>query len=536
MFDHRHETTSVRVVRVLWFVVCSFVAIAFVYKAGSELGDPASAIHRYRAPAVAPHVFVRGKLRREPKSPVPALCSVTHERYQSCGKSRCWRYYEGIVSSRAILDVSWSSSPLPASLQLRSQQRVEPRWPSSEVVSGERSKTWKEIAQRANLGFQNSAFGTGSSDRIVEACLDEGEEVFVEACVAPGTSDVLEACPGQRSFGVVAGEPQLAIDAAASDVAYSVAGAFCALFVGSLAFLRKRSPVAEGLEDRAAPHRRVLGAGWALLAIPPIATFGNLLLHASGPRSTWSIGRGGFVLGITALTLWTVFALSRLLHRNRTLAALGPVLATPRSLLAHASGTAELAVRARLRNGGLRAFIGDDVVAFSQLRISESYRQGKNTSTRELCVFRPTNELEVVDESGDGVLDLSHAIVDVELRKVSVQDLAARYAERGVVVERHPNHVTYQVEERVIRDGEPLYVFGHVSGLELRSAEQGYRSVRGAPRLGGADNPPVLVYAGDERGLVASLSREARTANSLAVVAALAATLLAGALGYLASL
>src|SRR5262249_23447026 len=153
----------------------------------------------------------------------------------------------------------------------------------------------------------------------------------------------------------------------------------------------------EGLEDRAAPHRRKLGLAWAVLAVPPAVLFGNVLLHASAPPSTWATGRGGFTLGISTLALWILFALGRMLVRKRTLAALGPVLATPRSLLAEASGTVELAVRARIRDAGapegraglvnhearapegragLRALIGNDVVALSQVRIVERYGAG----------------------------------------------------------------------------------------------------------------------------------------------------------------
>src|SRR5262249_15237752 len=65
---------------------------------------------------------------------------------------------------------------------------------------------------------------------------------------------------------------------------------------------------------------------------------------------------------------------------------------------------------------------------------------------------------------------------------------------------------------------------------------EGYRSVRGSPTLGGTDVAPVLVYAGDERGLVGSLAVEARAANSLFVIAACASFSLAALLIYLASL
>lgn len=500
------------------------------------LGDPSSPIWRYRGTPTAPHVFARGTLRRAPNSTLPALCSVQHERYQRCGKTSCWKAYEGMEASNATVDVEWSSSPLPSTMSLSSSFRFEPRGPAFDVTDPTRAEAWKRTAQRAGLGFKDASFVGPSTDRIVEACLDAGQRVFLEACVSPSNPGQLEPCAGFSQFGVIAGEPQSAIDAAADDIAIRVGGAFFALLVGLLAVVRPRGRLAEGLEDRGPPHRRQLGKAWALLSVPVLAGFANVLLHASPAPSTWATGRGGFVLGISVLSLWALFALSRMLHRTRTLAALAPVLATPRSVLAEATGTAELMVRARLRNDGVRAFIGDDVVTFSEIKIVETYQAGKNTSTIERLVFRLSDEVEVVDESGDGVLDLSHGILDVEVRKVKLLDLSPRYAERGVRVDRHPKHLAYEVEERIIRAGEPLYVLGDVSGIKLKSSELGYRAVSGAPTLGGAGVAPVLVHAGDERGLVSTLSAQARAANSLAVVAGCASTALAALLGYLASL
>jgi hypothetical protein len=112
--------------------------------------------------------------------------------------------------------------------------------------------------------------------------------------------------------------------------------------------------------------------------------------------------------------------------------------------------------------------------------------------------------------------------------------LSPRYLERGVSVGMHPNHVSYTVKEWVIKDGEPLYVFGDVSDIALQASEGGYRTVRGSPALGGKDAAPVLVHSGDERGLIALLSREARSANSYAVVAACVCTGLGIALAALA--
>jgi hypothetical protein len=236
------------------------------------------------------------------------------------------------------------------------------------------------------------------------------------------------------------------------------------------------------------------------------------------------------------MTGWLFLMLTRMRYRSNLLMALKPVLATPRKPLAQASGTTELSVKAKLRNDGVRAFIGDDVVAYSEVTIHETYTQGKSTSKQQLLVSRQRNDVGVADESGEGTLDLQRSILEVELRQQAFKTLSPRYAQRGIVPSIHPRHVQYIVEERVIKDGEPLFVFGDVSGIALQSDEGGYRTVRGSPTLGGADAAPVLVYAGSQRGLVGMLTREARMANSYAVVAICLCGAMALSLGALALL
>jgi len=422
-------------------------------------------------------------------------------------------------------------------MALSSSFVFEPWVPRSNTVEAARAQAWKKFAQSFGHGFEENNFASPSVDRVVEACLAAGTRVYLQACVSPTTPGLLEACPNEQRYGVTSeGGRQVVIDDAADMIARYVAGASLAFLVAALAFLRKRLPLATGLEDRAAPHRSTLGAGWALLAVPPIVGFSVLLMHASQPPSTWSTGRGGFAFAICVLVVWLFFALNRILERRRTQFALAPVLETQRSPLAQASGTAELSVRARKRGEGVRAFIGDDIVAFSHLRISEVYKAGKNSTTVERLRYNVTDELEVVDESGDGVIHLGRSILDVELRRVKMKELSPRYLERGVTVERVASHIQYVVEEHVIKDGQQLYVLGDVSKVEMKADGQSYRSVRGTPTLGGEDAVPVLVHAGDERGLIDVLTRSARAANSYAVIAALVCTGIGAALVALAQL
>jgi hypothetical protein len=530
-----------RVLRILGALVLVAISAAFARKAVATYRAPTSAIHRYRAVAQAPRVFARGTLRGAGDKGIPPLCSVSHERLERCGKSSCWIYVEGMSTSQGELEVTWSSAPLPPRILLSSSWKSEPEWLRSAVVepSDPRFAVWKTKAQRAQLGFSDENLAKRSTHRIVERCVEEGEEVFVAGCVEVlGGKAQLVACAGAPDWGLVrGGDPQPAIDAAANDLAWPVTATFACLLVAALLLTPKRGMLVDALAARVAPLEGGLGISWLFVAIIPAALFGNVLFHASQPPSTWATGRGGYVFAICTLAAWAIVILSLFRRRRAVLAALSPVLGTPRSLLAQASGTVELAVRARRRPDTPPALLGDRPVAFSEAVIKETYKLGKNESTLDRGVWRGLDVLEIVDESGDGVLQLGSALLDVEVNRATYRDAPPRLEARGVTLERHPAHINYKVEERVIYEGDPLYVMGEVSQLELHSGgEGGYRSVRGSPTLGGADMPPVLVFAGDERGLVELLEREARGEHRLAVFAACAAGLLSAAVTFLAYL
>lgn len=350
--------------------------------------------------------------------------------------------------------------------------------------------------------------------------VDTGAHVHVEPCADPTTG--LEPCPEAAPAPIVPDSPQVAVDAHADAIAIRVAAALLAIFCGAVAFARRPSRIAEGLEERAPGRTRALRAAWALLAIPPIAVAASFALHEWWPLSA----RPGFAFGVSVLALWALFALERRRHSRRTLAALSPVLTTPRSRIGEAIGTVELSVQAHTRGGGVPAVIGGDVVAYSEVRVAP--RRGP----RSWIVKASSDALDVADESGAGELHLGEdAIIDTEVRRLTLKVLPPRYAERGIVAPPDPKRRGYVVEERVIRDGERLYVFGDVN---TPFADQGaYRSVSGATTLGGEGVPPVLVYAGSERGLVAALFREARQAKSIAAAAAYATAALGAALAYL---
>lgn len=533
--DRRKDSVGVLFLRGLVFIVAGGLALFLWFNAIQSYGNPSSEIKRWQANPVLPHVFVKGTLARRTSEDLPALCTVEREDYVSCGKNRCWKTQASMGYTNAVIHVAWSSSPLPEKMNVEWTFREEP-WRFPGYIATERSAAWRNFAAKNQItGI--ASYSPSSSSRLVEYCADSGDNVTIEACVSTSKPSTLEPCTGDARFGVVYnGDDQAARDDGADDIAMQVACGMIAALIAALAWVRTKKPIVEGLEDRAPPHQRGLGIAWGLLGVPPVAGLVALLLHAAHPPSTYASGRGGFCVAFIALAAWLFLMLQRLRYRANTLAALGPVLSTPRKPLAQASGTCELSVRAKIRDGGVRAFIGDDVVAYSEITIWETYTQGKNTSKQEVLTSRQRNTVGVVDVSSEGTLDLQRSILEVELREARFVSLSPRYAERGISPIPHPRHIQFIVREHVIKDNEQLFVFGDVSGISLQSDEGGYRTVRGSPTLGGADATPVLVYSGSQRGLVEMLEREARIANVFALVAICLCGVMGITLGALAML
>lgn len=534
----RREALVWTLVRWVWFVACATVAVLVVRGATASLDGPTAPIWRYRS-ADAPRVIVRGTVRAMPNAdldPAHAVCVVHHETLQRCGKSSCWRSIQGMNYSRGVLTVESSSSPVPTALVIGTDFRVDPGLPDAKVVVGPRRDFWGKTARAAGLGFR-AADISAPSHRVVERCIAADEAIVVEGCVAGSSEPRIGACAGQPAYGLTRGRtPEAAIDSAADDVAVRLGIGFGFLLAGVLALVRGKGTLVDALARRAGAPKAFGTPDAIALIVVPVALVVNLLFYASHQPSTYAWVRWGGFASITAMASWFLLMRHMIYRRRLAAAALAPVLATETKPLASANGTVELSVRARRSGDGVKPFLGEEPVAFASTTVRESYKSGKNTNTRELLAIRPQDDLEVVDDSGEGVLHLANAVLDVEVRKLNMKQAPPRFEERGIVLDRHSEHVAYQVEERFIRDGEPLYVLGEVSDVTLQHDERSYRAVRGSPTLGSADAPPVLVFAGDERGLVASVAAEARHANGLAILAGAALALLAAATGWLALL
>jgi hypothetical protein len=539
------DTLALKIVRVIFFVLGICVGVGLLVQAFTQFGDAQSAIWRYRSTPAEPRIFAKGWLRHESalksRAPegtlsnpsrfsatgareLPPICIVNHETYGKCGKNSCWRYYEGMLTSQAILDVDWSSSTTttPKQISLGSAYRIEPNTPPPIVVEADRRAIWKERAQRAHLGFDTV---DQPNHRVVEKCLEEDVAIYVEGCLTDDGrgGKLLTSCAPNTYYGIVQGHSgQPAIDDAADLVLLRVGAAFLVFVVAIVALIRTKGYLVDGLASRSTIPTKKMGFWWMLLIPPPVMGLIDILFHHQPPSTTWAAGKGGIILSFTAAIVWLLVARGLLLRRRTVMSALSPILSMERSVLANARGTAELAVRAQKKDDqGISPILGGDIVAFAEAKITESYKNGKNTSYVDHGMIRPHEELRVVDESGEGVLHLGCAILDVEVRKAAFKEAPPRVLQAGMTLTKHPSHMQYHVEERVIHDGEQLYVFGDVSDVSLHAdATAGYRAVRGSPTLGGTATPPLLVFSGDERGLVSSLEGEAKAAHRLAIAAA----------------
>lgn len=535
-----------RVVRALVMVIAAIASVSLFASAFRRYADPSSPIHRYRTVAAPPRVFAIGVLHHNkastPGEVLPPICIVNHERYESCGRSSCWRNTEGMLATQGTLHVTWSSTPTlfadHPTIELNSNFQVEPYLKGFSVTDRDRTQVWMARARKGHLGFE---LADRTNHRIVEGCLDDGEEVYVDGCVVPAESGgfMLSACDDRKSYSVIRGhDPQPSVDAEADKIAAYIAGAFAALFVMLAALVRPKGVLVDALVQRSGLAAAKMGWWWVSLILVPLMVLVNLVM-ANRPSTidSFAFGKGGLVFALSAIIVWLVFAKGMLLRRRTMLSAIAPTRAIERSLLAKANGVCEIEVEARESSSEpLTSLLNGQRVVFTVAHVYETYRRGKSTGRLLHHVVRPRDTVRVTDESGEGVLDLKTAVLDVYHHSRSFKELPASLAKRIPPMTLHKAHVGFVIEERLIFEGERLYVLGDVTGMTLQATgEGGYRSVRGAPTLGGSGTPPLLVYSGDERGLVKTLDRDARTAHRLAIGSAGLAGLLSAIVTFLVS-
>lgn len=524
-------TPTQKLERVVKAVMALIVLVATATMLAYTLGDfwdPASPLRHFREPLPAPQqVLARGTLRRTPhevEGAIPPLCDVRWQRWEQCGKNKCWSARATLRVSSGSLDVAWSSAPLPASVPLAPTWDAEPGLDGVVVTDLQRAAAWAAEARRRQVDLRPVTDSPGQ-DRLLERCLEDGAPVFVSACL---TGDQLGPCPGRDSYALVpSASPRPAIARAVNRLALQSGGELLLLVAVAVLLIPPRRALVDALAARAGRAHARRGEWWLLWALPLGACVWNVVTDA---------GRGGFVALSTAALAWAFVAKHVASRWRLAETARGPVLAVARSPLARAAGTTELLVRAKLVGHGAPRLLGPARAAFVETRVVELYGQGKNKQRTEPVVLGAERQLHVADESGEGVLDLRHAVLDVKVDELTCDELPPSFAAHGVHLPRHEHHASWSVEERAIADGERLFVLGEVSAVNVRPDGVGYRSVVGSPLLGGAGVPPVVVFSGDERGLLATLRAEGRFTLGLAIGCATVAASIVAFAGVLARL
>lgn len=479
-------------------------------------------------------VRVGGTLRSTTSGERP-VCSVIHQRWQQCGKNKCWTWYAGMLIQDGVLaaddGASWALTP---TFRFLPREPGDTSW--ADEVEPSRATRLRARAKAGGVsGFDASEFVPAGDHRIVERCLEPETRVFAMGCRAE--NNAIGPCPGEERWSIVPGDgtPQPAIDEAANNVLYWFAGAFAAMFLACVLVYPRAQKLAATLEKRGGTRSRTHSWGWALLAIPVLVAITTLLQRGSLPQtSTWAYGRMGYAFASLVAAGLAIVLLQSARRRNVLRHAAEPILETPRSLLAQArDATVELAVRTAAAPA-TESVVAGDGVALSIVSVDEIYQVGKNQQRRNLYASTLPLEIVVTDESGDGRLDLSNALVDCEVRTLLEKELPAAVERRTGALARHESHRQYEVTEQVLATDAPLYVLGEVTHLEMHGGEAGYRAVRGAPTLGGSD-APLLVYAGSERGLIEELRVE-HTALGIALVGAAGSlAMLLAAIAWLAA-
>lgn len=523
-------TPTQKLERIVKAVMALVLLVPSMLLLTSTLGafwDPTSPLRHFRETPVLPHVLAKGTLRSAAPAItpiVPPLCEVRWQRWTSCGRNPCWVTLAELKVAEGSLDVAWSSSPTPKNLTLSNAWNAEPGLDANVVTDPQRGATWLARAKLRSVDLRRVTEESGK-DRLLERCVDDGAPLYVEGCVV---GNELGPCPGRNDFSLVpSASPRPAIVAAADVLALKVGGELLLLIPAALLLIPPRGALVNALSARGGRKPGGVGVAWWLLVLPFGAGVWNLVTDAK---------HGGLILLFAAALAWALITKHLLARRSLVEGALAPILSIVRSPLTRASGTVELLVRAKLVGHGAPRLLGPKRAAYVETKVVEHYGVGKTKQRTEPVTLLLNRELHVVDESGEGVLDLEHSILDVKVEELTCNELPPSLAAHGFRLPQREHHAYWTIEERAIEEGETLFVIGEVSEISLRPDGVGYRSVRGSPKIGGVGEPPVVVFSGDERGILAALRGEGRFAQGLAIVCATVATSLVGFAGFLARL
>lgn len=349
---------------------------------------------------------------------------------------------------------------------------------------------------------------------LEDECIDVGQPIFLDGCRVEGGAKAGGIGPCRDRPLVVTpgdGSPEPRITMLAEDLL-----GWLGIFSGALMLLLLCGlwafgvgPAVQALERLSVSPRRAMAprsiAAWVgFLGVA--ALFVQWVVAMVRDPDTSGL-QHPFALGIAAFGV----AMLRVVWRRRRAlqAAMRPVLDAPTVPLHRAStgDMVELAVRVSDDAPLLEGPLTGQHVAFYGVSVVQSFRRGKETfSELESDRIEPPM-LPIVDESGPGYLDLTHAQFDLRaVRHVpsAVEVEVGRWKSILGSIEVKP-YASFEIEERQLSPGESLYVLGMVDHRQPTEDGGGYRAAAGVPVIGAAEGAGLIVYAGTERGLLAKL-------------------------------
>ena len=455
----------------------------------------------------------------------PPLCRVELEVLDRCGKAACWVVDEAFTTPGAIELADPSGKRL----------RLEPGWAFAppepddpgfaRVVEGPRRGRWEAEARKLGPTW----IRPDRTSRVRERCAPEGTRVFVSGCTSP--TGALRRCDADTPYLLVPGDgtARNAVGAIGDRALAMFAAAALALSGVLLALFPAREPLALGLaqKSRRRPASRLRWAVPGALVATALVCGGLLLSRGQrddiAARRTY--GYDGHVVAVLAACGLGLVAWLALSRRQRLSAALEPIEGTRPTTLADArSATVELAVRAKAPAEPIASLHDGRPLAYREITLTERYAVSTGTADMPPVTLRSAPTITIHDASGEGRIDATNAILDVETHSLTLAKLPPDLRR---VHHAHADSRAFLVTERGIAPEEPLFVLGEVRAIEM-SPGAGYREVRGAPTVGG-EGYPVIVHAGTERGLVARLAKEA-SGVTLIATAALGLVALLGAI------
>ncbi len=446
--------------------------------------------------------YVSGKIRGR-EGGQPPLCLVIHER--KSGKSTVEDFRATLSNGAELLQKDG------AVLQ------VSPKWvrwkPELLVgTSDAREALWRGVHPTMPAGGW-----------IEQHCIEQYEPVFIDGCISvqqgrktigPCRHDALVITTGD-------GTAQPRIDELASGWAGRLT-AFCAAGLVLMLYgwiLVRARPLALALSRWAGdppsvkPSRKrivayvLLATGWLALVLFNVL-FKALEVSGYPQGSVW-----GHIFAVVTISLGLMLVMAVAKRRRQLSAAMEPVLEAPTVPLRSRwtiGDMVELAVRVRTNVDPIPGPLTGEPRAYAGITVDRVYRSGKSHSTvRDLNKGEPTL-VPVEDESGHGLLDLTHADFDIRaVRGVARRNAAKREPfSRALKGQTRKSYVAFVVEERYLEPGEQLYVLGRITRRETSTQEAAYRGPAGIPVVGGSEEAKLIVHAGSERDLLKRIRTE----------------------------